>query len=191
MTRGRLCSRPLYRVNRDMIVVLEGADLVGKSTLAKLLSERLGVPTTRIWMDLEYPAPSAKSVAHTLHLFCKAINPTIIFDRLFVSEYIYGTILGRPTEYLVDLMDLWADLPNVYFVLMTASDETIRHRYYERGGDWYLDIEQILAANRIYSSILGILPNNFTVLSLDTTQKNTEICGQIVVDWLSRSMTGK
>lgn len=171
-----------------MIIIIEGADLVGKTVISGLLSKRLNVPVSRIWMDLTNPKPSAKSVAHTLHLLCNAISPNIIFDRFFISEYVYGAVLEREYEYIRDLIAMWADIPNMFLVLLVASEKSIRERYAIRN-DWYLDLDQILSVNTLYPSIKDILPSNISFLEINTSLYSPDDCVRIIIKWLSEYET--
>lgn len=166
-----------------MIVVIEGPDLVGKSTTAQLLGSRLSIPVSRIWMDLDNPKPSAQSVANTLYLVCKALRPTIIFDRLFLSEYVYGAVLNREYDYIQELIWKWQDIPDLYVVQLTARDQVLLDRYKQRK-DWYLTEEQVLAASAAYSRLPTILPVNFSHIHIDTSDKQPSHVVTEIINWL-------
>src|SRR5450432_2856252 len=101
-----------------MIIILEGADLTGKSTLANRLSTLLQFPIVRPWIYLAHPKPSVLSVAKTLHQLFRHIHPDIIYDRFFFSEYIYAQILGRDREYVADLIREWESISDIFLVYL-------------------------------------------------------------------------
>jgi thymidylate kinase len=167
-----------------MIIILEGADLTGKTTLADHLSAHLNMPIVRPWIHLAYPKPSVISVARTLHhLFCH-IHPDVIYDRFFFSEYVYAQVMGREHEYVSDLIREWASVLGMYLVCLTASDETLESRYAARDGDWYVSLPQIRAIKDAYAELLAILPTTIPTLSLDTSQLSPDAAADEVISWL-------
>ena len=168
-----------------MIIILEGADLTGKTTLANRLSTRLQLPIVRPWIYLAHPKPSVLSVAKTLHLLFSHIHPDIIYDRFFFSEYVYARVLGRERDYVAALIQEWASISGVFLVHLTASDETIQSRYVEREGDWYVSLAQILAVRDAYSELLLIVPATIPVLTLDTSNLSPDKIADEVVSWLN------
>ncbi|MCB1543789.1 MAG: hypothetical protein KDJ30_05760 [Rhodoblastus sp.] len=156
-----------------MILILEGADLVGKTETARVLSYKLGTPTSGNWIDLNNPKPSVTSVARTLHLVFKAMNPNLILDRSFLSEYIYGQIMGRNIEYIPELAHEWGDLDDCRLVVLTATESVLRRRFSVRG-DNYATLDQILAANTIYPSLCRIVPATIPALTVSVIDGSIE-----------------
>lgn len=81
-----------------MIILLEGADGTGKSTLANELSERLSVP---IYKRQDNPLYGKMSVRESqlIHeaefAMLEALDTDVIVDRWFPSEWVYDTIFKR------------------------------------------------------------------------------------------------
>lgn len=174
-----------------MIIILEGADLTGKSTLAHRLSILLQFPVVRPWIYLAQPKPSVISVAKTLRQLFRHIHPDIIYDRFFFSEYVYAQVLGRDREYVADLIREWESIPDVFLVYLTASDEAIQSRYEERGGDWYVSLEQIFAIRDAYPTLLKVMPSTIPTLMLDTSSVSSDDIADKVVSWLHAQAKGK
>lgn len=75
-----------------MIIIVEGIDRVGKTTLCNKLHERLNIPIYKHDKSkLDYSDMSNESeTLKMLHLLDEYDN--IIFDRFHWSDYVYGTI---------------------------------------------------------------------------------------------------
>lgn len=78
-----------------MIIIVEGIDRVGKSTLCKMISDEYKIPTythigkrdfSKINNDIE-----TDKFFQILEI-CKLSNSFIVFDRLYFSDYIYGLL---------------------------------------------------------------------------------------------------
>lgn len=135
-----------------IILILEGADLVGKTSVAKEMSRITGIPQTSIWIDLRTPKPAVVSVSKTLRLVAQSTKLNIIFDRSFMSEYVYGAILGRDISYIPELIKEWGDLKDCYLIVISATDEVLSQRYLKRGDD-YVNIDKIIKINEQYKKL--------------------------------------
>jgi thymidylate kinase len=167
-----------------MIVVLEGTDLTGKSTVASALSKTLGIPVVRPWIDLNTPKPAVVSVARSLKALILATKPSVIYDRFFFSELPYAMVLGREHGYVEKLVNEWSEVPDLFIVHLTANDQTLRHRYEDRQGDAYVSLGQIIKTRDHYKYLVSILDGCFSVLTIDTTDKSEQETAIIIVDWL-------
>lgn len=132
------------------MLVLEGADLTGKTTLARLLNEKLGVPTHHL----------GRPPAHTRHwdiVQAAMRNNTrrVIYDRMCIGSYVYGPLLND--EYNKEPvtrteLEHWARRlarRGDGVVWCYADRSTITERF-QQVGDWYLDLPFILRAAEIY-----------------------------------------
>lgn len=135
-----------------IILILEGADLVGKTSIAQEVSKITDIPQTSIWIDLKTPKPAVISVSKTLRLIAQASKLNIIFDRSFMSEYIYGTVLGRDTSYIPELIKEWGNIEDCYLIVISASNEVLKQRYSKRG-DAYVSIDKIIEINQQYKKL--------------------------------------
>lgn len=110
-----------------MIIVIEGAENSGKSTLAKKLSEALG-------LEVVHPGGAPKNIAEAIYRCSEQHVASLsgsfvsfIYDRVTcISDKIYR---GKPqyhsifNEYLTFMMD---DEQNVIFIFCRASDERMK-----------------------------------------------------------------
>lgn len=78
-----------------MIIIVEGIDRVGKSTLCKMLSDELNIPLHKYNGIVNYK--DMKNIEETDKIL-SAINiidetkSSIIFDRLNLTDYVYGVL---------------------------------------------------------------------------------------------------
>lgn len=85
-----------------MIYVIEGPDGVGKSTLAKALSDKVKAITIHSSFDKTWPIfyCHMKVMSTAKSLSMKGIP--VILDRWVVSEYVYGTVFRDGPAYDID-----------------------------------------------------------------------------------------
>ena len=168
-----------------MIIILEGADLTGKSSVAKRLSELTGIPQTGIWVDLHTPKPAVISVAKTLRLVLSVQKMDIIFDRSFMSEYIYGGVLGRETDYIPALIREWRTLSDCHLFILTADNEALRKRYAVRG-DSYVSLEKIQMINMRYSALAELASESMDTCILDTSKRDVDQLSEDILKRIGR-----
>jgi thymidylate kinase len=153
-----------------MILIIEGADLVGKSTLAERCAAAYGWPIVKIrWALIGDPAAETRGMARaTIGLLC-ATRPNVIFDRIYFSWWAYGQDVSFMPELIAD----FARVSDARLVLLTTSAEELRRRY-ERQPDLFFSLEVIQEANARFPSLLPLLPPTLPALHIDTTQAPPE-----------------
>ena len=156
-----------------MVIILEGADLVGKTTLAKKLGLELGIPQTGIWIDLNYPQPSMVSVSKTLKMVIQALQPNIIFDRSFLSEWVHSKIINREHDYINELIAEWGKIDDLFLVITYANDNVLKGRFDVRGDERF-SINHILKANVLYQELYSFVNNHITSILLDVSESTVE-----------------
>src|SRR3954452_20562481 len=149
-----------------MILIIEGADLVGKSTLAERVAAAYGWPIVKIrWALIGDPAAETYGMARaTIELLC-ALRPDVIFDRIYFSWWAYGEDVSAMPELIAG----FARVPDARLVLLTTSAEELRRRY-EREPDLYFSLETIQEANARFPSLLPRLLDALPALHIDTTE---------------------
>lgn len=113
-----------------MRIMLDGCDGSGKSTLSNLLAEKhnCDIVHMTLW--------SSKTFGSYINRMTSFDN--IIFDRCFISEYIYSKVFNRTTD--IDdkkvkmLIDIAKSLGyNIY--IMTTTNENIKNRLNKRNDE--------------------------------------------------------
>lgn len=135
---------------KQEIIILEGLDMVGKTTIAQKLSEDIHVPLFKEirnerWydhvIDLLYAEESRIQML-------EQVGFNIIFDRSFPSEYSYAHAHGRKTidERIWELDERYAKLGTkiIYLykpIISLEKDKTnlINRDDYKKVADWYED----------------------------------------------------
>lgn len=152
-----------------MIVIIEGCDLVGKSTLAKALADQHGWPIVKIrWALRGDPEIETRAMATTTIALLQATRPNVIFDRIYFSWWAYAPALGHDASYMPEIIGQFSAVEDAKLVLLTASETEIQQRF-EQKPDLYFPLDMILSANARFSSLLPLLPANLPYLHIDTS----------------------
>jgi thymidylate kinase len=164
-----------------MIVIVEGTDLVGKSTLAERLSTDRGWPVVKLrWDLLGDPMVETTAMARATIALLQALRPDVIFDRSFLSWWAYGPVLSYDVAYMPGLAAGLARLPDLRVVLLTAAADELERRFNHQPDQWF-GLEQIIAANERVPSIVDLLPETVARLTVDTTTSGPDdVFGQVV-----------
>ncbi len=156
-----------------MILIVEGADLVGKSTLADRIAATYGWPVVKIrWALVGDDRAETVGIATATIELLRALRPSLILDRCYFSMWAYG----QETAYLPELITRFervSGVTDVRLVLLTASEEELQRRY-TREPDLYFSLATIQAANRRFPSLLPLLPRSVPHLHLDTTAMSSD-----------------
>jgi thymidylate kinase len=150
-----------------MILIFEGADLVGKSTLADRFAAAYGWPVVKIrWALIGDPAAETRGMARATIEILRATRPDLILDRCYFSMWAYGDDVSYLPELIADF-DRVSAATDARLVLLTASAEELARRY-ARQPDLYFSLEAIQAANARFLSLLPHLPDSLPRLHIDT-----------------------
>lgn len=133
-----------------MLIILEGPDCVGKSTLASKFEA---------W--LPWQAPLARRLkasppgdVHPLDAYVAPLldfgpNDLIICDRWHFGEVVYPIVMERPTKmtrWIFDYIELFLQSRGALTVVMHESTEELLRRYRERGDDYVSEAELAYSA---------------------------------------------
>lgn len=116
------------------LIILEGADRVGKSTYAQTLAEQTGYPIEH------FGKPDQEIITHTERYFYQydhlfAIHKNRILDRSWISRILYTTLRDNLDINLQDFYDLHDRLSKIY---------TIDYIFMDRQWDDNLEKEHLL-----------------------------------------------
>lgn len=146
-----------------MILIFEGPDGGGKSTLAKLLAEQTGWPLK----SFSYPRTEAEKSA-MFDMYSEIIysnTGNLIIDRSWYSEMVYGPLMRKEYVMKYDQMHELEDMVNKHgggiIVYCTAPMQVLYERLQERGDD-YIPIDRSFVHKVLHS---------YEILMHDTNHK--------------------
>ena len=139
-----------------MLIVLEGHDLSGKSTLLSEIDSLLDLLAFAPWADLSDPRPSLTSVSRTLLRVAEAHRGVLVVDRFITSELVYGKLAGRSVDYITELLGEWRHIGVIVLQLHTSESEMFAR--YQHRGDHAHDWEQLKQVRASYESLSLMLP---------------------------------
>jgi thymidylate kinase/ribosomal protein L40E len=150
------------------VVIFEGADLVGKSTLAKRVASMLSIP----YYKGQGPSNVRISMKDTARLeimqmvdLLKQCNFDICCDRNYLSEYVYGKVFKREIDkdFLLKYAHKEFQKLGAVVVIVDAADSTLESRYRERGDDKVI-FDEILVLRDEYRKIVKELKSPNMIL---------------------------
>lgn len=139
-----------------MIVVLEGPDCAGKTTLAEALTANYG--TVRANGKPPEDESLFEHYAGQVALAAKVPSELTVFDRLHVGELIYGPLFrGRSalsTEEIC-LIEDQLDKAGAVKIRVDCSDGALLDRYHSRGDDLIKSPEILLSNAAKYRELFA------------------------------------
>lgn len=110
-----------------MIIVVEGIDRIGKTTMCEKLSKAFGFPIYK--ESGVHEATQIGNVRSQMSLLnlCKVTGCNVIFDRLFSSEYVYGMCDRKCSpfaskNFLNLAIDLFLQIKDAIYISMQPTD---------------------------------------------------------------------
>lgn len=128
---------------RDLMLVFEGGDAVGKNTQAKKMAERIGAT---MFSSPDYSTPTGQEIARTWDnmlvrqslfaanryerarevLAALRCGP-VVHDRYFLSSVVYGAVEGLDEEWLWEV-HMRLPQPRIHILLDAPVDEGFQRR---------------------------------------------------------------
>lgn len=155
---GQLAAHP--------VVVLEGCDGAGKTTIAQHLEHHFG------YTIVHSPPTPADVDLVTRYTSLVTAPGRIVLDRSFVSELVYGPILrGRSRISLEQAQHLARRVRerNGTLVHLTAPPTVLHNRLLERGGETVPTLQELQHIIDAYTELLAQLSGHVQVIPFDTT----------------------
>ena len=170
-----------------MIVIVEGSDLVGKTTLIDGLTRIYPWPVVKLRWDLfGDPEVETRAMARATTAILDAVRPDVIMDRSYFSWLAYSVPLGHDDSYMPELIGRYKPAELTRLIVLTASAAEIEQRFTEKP-DLYFTLEVIQAANARFPSLLGLLPKNLKYIHIDTTENNAQDVLRLAIRFISSS----
>lgn len=132
------------------MLVLEGGDLAGKTTLGELLAKEYGVPL----LHMHAPKDGERDMANVSRLILGNSN-NIICDRMCLGDFAYRAFWPRSPQTSDAELQRWLKyltLSQSYLVYADPGDDMIKQRYDARG-DAFLTLDRVLEAANNYRGI--------------------------------------
>ena len=139
-----------------VVILMEGSDLCGKSTIAKELAKRLKIPyykgkgPTNIQASIK---DRAIAELNQITDFLEQTNHSVVIDRNYLSEWVYGSVFHREIDeaHLKEIDDKYSKMDAVN-IIVTASDEVLEKRF-EKRGDRMIDMAGIIMVKEKYDRV--------------------------------------
>jgi thymidylate kinase len=165
-----------------MLILFEGVDNSGKTTIANKISERVNIPIfdanfnkIKEYGDLpylqEYSAVSAGMFILTAKLD-NQLDIDLIQDRSYLTEYIYSKLnINGERERRKGLLNVWLDElnpDNVLFIFISADTDVLKERLKNDDND---DIkpDEIENVQLLYEEFFDYIDNRFEVLRINNS----------------------
>lgn len=163
-----------------MLIIVEGPDLAGKTTLVRALAEYLTRlhPSNTVTVRRAGPPTSHPLDEYVTPLlgYRPGRGQHVICDRWHWGERVYPKLLNRPTQYddaVHRYVELFLQSRGAIVVNVTCDELTLRRRYASRG-DGLVTVSQLGALRRAYldvqrSSVLSGLLTAVPPMSYEST----------------------
>lgn len=170
-----------------MIIIVEGADLVGKTTLIDGLISKCHWPVIKLrWDLLGDPEIETRAMAKATSAFLASLRPNVILDRSYFSWWAYAAPLGYNDSYMPEVISTYKPAESTRLILLTASAGELKRRF-EVKPDAYFPLDVIQKANERYPSLLPLLPMGIKSISIDTTNRTIDQVLQVACEFLFES----
>ena len=156
--------------NKQTIIIMEGHDMAGKTTIAAELSKRLSIPIVKIkrhekWFD---PMIDLIYAGETHTQIAEQTGYSFIYDRLYPSEYAYSRTYGRATSHdkIMSMDERYAKMGAL--IVVCYKDP----KAYQKDDKDIIDVSKYDALTVWYKEFKKITKCKY--LMLDTTDENLE-----------------
>lgn len=169
------------------VIVIEGVDATGKSSLETMLSESIGH-----CFNLHTSAPPKgsnslyyKNALEKVMEFIKVLNQPIIIDRFYIGEAVYGSYF-RDTTLDVQVFEriLKRNGVSLSTIYLHSELDVLKERLNKRG-DWYIEESHLPELQTLYSQQISL--SKFPVYTLDTSKGITEEDLSLILQFIHNS----
>ena len=143
-----------------MLIYFEGVDRAGKTTLAKHLAQRIGVPYFKSADTMMKPYDSVLALKYSemfLLDMLQQIKTDLVKDRGWLSELVYSSVFGRITnKTMINALDVLCSRMDVVIVICEkeeldfVEDVDVPINFYKSIIDEYRNRAAMLFTNVIF-----------------------------------------
>ncbi len=156
---------------KNIIIFVEGSDGIGKSTLAKKLSNKLHIPLLK--MPKAKTAFNTNSIEEVAYVFNQVLlqlkNTSYIVDRGPISSLVYSKYYKRNSklEYIYSIIKKL----NPLVIYLTSSD--IKTMFNRKKNDIIINTSSRIALHKLYMKFFNstLIHTYAKVLQIDTKNK--------------------
>lgn len=139
---------------KQTLIILEGHDMVGKTTISHALSKQLNIPIVKVERNHKWIDPLVE-LMYGVEVHCQTAEQTgysFIYDRLYPSEYAYSRVLGRITahEQILKIDERYAAMDTLIVVFhkdpsafQEDDKKIIDTAHYSALTEWYKEFGKI------------------------------------------------
>lgn len=160
------------------LIIVEGSEGTGKSTLCKNLSININAPVVKMKVDKKIFKNNIEDVSKVfnttlLQLKPIFINNHVILDRGFLSSLIYSDIYKRKYN-LKYIYKILKELKDVLKIIILVADNNVLKK--RRLKDKYVDSSLYEKINNTYIKYAKMLKTNYhlDILLIDTSKKKKQ-----------------
>lgn len=135
-----------------MLIIVEGPDCVGKTTLVHKLAENLVRRNERV--EIRHSGPLRKEALieyeQRLDDYVPGTGVHVLYDRLHLGELIYGPLKrgeSKLTREALLHIELNLASKGALLVIVDSDNDTLVHRHLERGEDFVSPAELLVVAD--------------------------------------------
>lgn len=159
-----------------VVLIFEGADLAGKTTLAMHYSRALHLPVVKIRWDLIDERAETIAFAKVTVGLLAATQAGVILDRSFVSMWAYTPSRDGHMDSLVEALSY---IPDVHVVVLTMGAAEL-HRRYRRAPDRYFSEERLQAVDRRFVELARSFGDSVDIVHLDVSRLSADECRETI-----------
>jgi thymidylate kinase len=163
------------------IIILEGCDGAGKSTLAEELHRRTGYEIVK---GSSFEIAQQGTTAMFDHMMGLLNRNNIIIDRFYMSNFVYGNLYGYPTMSKRQFIELsTAAEAKALTVYLTACPEVLEKRIKNRGDDM-VKVERIPKILEYYNNAIN-RPSTYqaSLLTVNSTHYHVKSSAAMIVEF--------
>lgn len=166
----------LEKAEACVVLIFEGADLAGKTTLAMHYLRALRLPVVKIRWDLIDERAETIAFAKVTVGLLAATRAGVILDRSFVSMWAY-----TPDQdgYVDPLVEALRYIPDVHLVILTMGAAEL-HQRYSRAPDAYFGEERLQAVDRRFDELARLFGNSVDLVHLDVSRLSADECREAI-----------